>query len=187
MFSEVQKRGKLVREVGGSKDKTNGRERDALSWHFLSRPLPGVPFWPSPIISWGSKSVSVIWADSLGDSFFTTTGADAAGRITGKRQYWQKCSLKMPDDNSQEWLVNFVGRCFAFDSRYAGIGTASWSPGICSFSLRSCRSSSVKFLWFFAGKFGKFSGKFGGNFPGFFSDPQNKGSKISGKISEHFS
>ena len=30
-------------------------------------------------------------------------------------------------------------------------------------------------------------GKFGGNFPGIFSDPQNKGSKISGKISEHFS
>ena len=30
MFSEVPKRGKLVREVGGSKDKTNGRERDAL-------------------------------------------------------------------------------------------------------------------------------------------------------------
>ena len=48
MSSEVQKRGKLVREVGGPKDKTNGRERDALSWHFLSRPLPGVPFWPSP-------------------------------------------------------------------------------------------------------------------------------------------
>ena len=36
------------------------------------------------------------------------------------------------------------------------------------FSLRSCRSSSVNFFWFFAGKFGKFSGKFGGNFPGLF-------------------
>ena len=48
MSSEVQKRGKLVREVRGPKDKTNGRERDALSWHFLSRPLPGIPFWPSP-------------------------------------------------------------------------------------------------------------------------------------------
>ena len=48
MSSEVQKRGKLVREVRGPKDKTNGRERDALSWHFLSRPLPAVPFWPSP-------------------------------------------------------------------------------------------------------------------------------------------
>ena len=36
------------------------------------------------------------------------------------------------------------------------------------FSLRSCRSSSVNFLWFFARKFGKFSGKFGGNFAGFF-------------------
>ena len=44
MSSEVQKRGKLVREVRGPKDKTNGRERDALSWHFLSRRLPGVPF-----------------------------------------------------------------------------------------------------------------------------------------------
>ena len=43
-----RKGGKLVREVRGSKDKTNGRERDALSWHFLSRPLPSVPFWPSP-------------------------------------------------------------------------------------------------------------------------------------------
>ena len=31
MSSEVQKRGKLVREVRGLKDKTNGRERDALS------------------------------------------------------------------------------------------------------------------------------------------------------------
>ena len=31
MSSEVQKRGKLVREVRGPKDKTNGRERDALS------------------------------------------------------------------------------------------------------------------------------------------------------------
>ena len=48
MSSEVQKRGKLVREVRSPKDKTNGRERDALSWHVLSRPLPGVPFWPSP-------------------------------------------------------------------------------------------------------------------------------------------
>ena len=48
MFSEVQKRGELVREVRGPKDKTNGRDKDALSWHFLSRPLPGVPFWPSP-------------------------------------------------------------------------------------------------------------------------------------------
>ena len=48
MFSEVQKKGELAREVRGSKDKTNGRERDAPSWHFLSRPLPGVPFWPSP-------------------------------------------------------------------------------------------------------------------------------------------
>ena len=44
-----------------------------------------------------------------------------------------------------------------------------------------------EFFWFFAGKFGKFSGKFGGNFLGIFSDPQNKGSKFSGKISEHFS
>ena len=43
------------------------------------------------------------------------------------------------------------------------------------------------FFGFFAGKFGKFSGKFGGTFAGIFSDPQNKGSKISGKISEHFS
>ena len=41
--SEVQKRGKLAREVRSCKDKINGRERDALSWHFLSRPLPGVP------------------------------------------------------------------------------------------------------------------------------------------------
>ena len=49
MSSEVQKRGKLVREVRGPKDKTNGHERDALSWHFLSRPLPSVPFWPSPV------------------------------------------------------------------------------------------------------------------------------------------
>ena len=29
--SEVQKRGKLVREVRGPKDKTSGRERDPLS------------------------------------------------------------------------------------------------------------------------------------------------------------
>ena len=43
MSSEAQKRGELAREVRGSKDKTNGCERDALSWHFLSRPLPGVP------------------------------------------------------------------------------------------------------------------------------------------------
>ena len=43
------------------------------------------------------------------------------------------------------------------------------------------------FFLFFAGKFGKFSGKFGWNFAGIFSDPQNKGSKISGKFSEHFS
>ena len=48
MSSEVQKKGKLVREVRGPRDKTNGRERDLLSWHFLSRPPPGVPFWPSP-------------------------------------------------------------------------------------------------------------------------------------------
>ena len=48
MSSEVQKRGKLVREIMGPKVKTNGRARDALSWHFLSRPLPSVPFWPSP-------------------------------------------------------------------------------------------------------------------------------------------
>ena len=41
MSSEVQKRGKLVREVRGSKDKTDA------NGHFLSRPLPGVPFWPS--------------------------------------------------------------------------------------------------------------------------------------------
>ena len=31
MSSEVQKIGELAREVRGSKDKTNGRERDALS------------------------------------------------------------------------------------------------------------------------------------------------------------
>ena len=48
MSSEVQERGELAREVRGPKEKTNGRERDALSWHFLSRPLPGVPLWPSP-------------------------------------------------------------------------------------------------------------------------------------------
>ena len=41
MSSGLQKRGKLVGEVRGSKDKTNGRDRNALSWHFLSRPLPG--------------------------------------------------------------------------------------------------------------------------------------------------
>ena len=43
-----------------------------------------------------------------------------------------------------------------------------------------------EFFWFFAGKFGKFNGKFGGNFPGIFSDPQNKGSKFSGKFRSIF-
>ena len=46
------------------------------------------------------------------------------------------------------------------------------------FSLRSCRSSSVKLFGFFAGKFG---GKFGGNFASFF-DPLNKGSENRGKF-----
>ena len=55
MSSQVHKTWKLAREVRGSKDKTNGRERDALSWHFLSRPLPGVPFWPSPIVKGKEK------------------------------------------------------------------------------------------------------------------------------------
>ena len=43
------------------------------------------------------------------------------------------------------------------------------------------------FFIFSQGNFGNFSGTFGGNFPRIFSDPQNKGSKILGKVSEHFS
>ena len=59
--------------------------------------------------------------------------------------------------------------------------------GLNSFSLRSCRSSSVNFFfWFFAGKFGKFSGKFGGNFPGFFLTHRTKAQKIRGKFRSIF-
>ena len=48
------------------------------------------------------------------------------------------------------------------------------------FSRRSCRSSSVIFFVFWAGKFC-------GKVDGIFSDAQNKGSTISGEISEKFS
>ena len=65
MSSEEQKRGKLVREVGGPKDKTNGRERDALSWHFLPHPLPGVPFWPSPISTFRSGDLGKGWVRKI--------------------------------------------------------------------------------------------------------------------------
>ena len=44
----------------------------------------------------------------------------------------------------------------------------TYSLGCFFVSLRSCRSSSVNFFWFFVGKFGKFNGKFGGNFRDFF-------------------
>ena len=75
------------------------------------------------------------------------------------------------------------------------------------YPLRSCRSSSVSFFWGGEGNLAGnlagilrdfFGGKFGGNFAGFFrreiwrefsgifSDPQNRGSKKSGKTSEHF-
>ena len=40
------------------------------------------------------------------------------------------------------------------------------------------------FSWFLGGTF---CGKFGGKFRGFFQTHQNKGSKFSGEISEHFS
>ena len=50
-------------------------------------------------------------------------------------------------------------------------------------SLRTCRSSSVNFSWFLVWNFCR---TFVGNFAGFW-DPLNKGSKTSGKISEHFS
>ena len=68
MSSEVQKRGKLVREVRGPRDKTNGRDRDALSWHFLSGPLPGVPFWPSPILEVNPSSLGNLTPSETDDS-----------------------------------------------------------------------------------------------------------------------
>ena len=54
------------------------------------------------------------------------------------------------------------------------------------FSLRSCRSSSANFFWFFAGKFGKLCGKFGGNFPGYFLTHRTKAQKFRGKFRSIF-
>ena len=52
------------------------------------------------------------------------------------------------------------------------------------FSWRSCRSSSVNFFLIFGREILR---EIWREFCGIFSDPQNKGSKISGKTSEHFS
>ena len=58
----------------------------------------------------------------------------------------------------------------------------SWNEVGDVFSLRSCRSSSVIFFWFFAGKFGKFGRNFGGSFAGFFLTHRIKAQKFRGKF-----
>ena len=81
MSSEAQRKGELARDIRGSKDRTNGRERDALSWHFLSRPLPGVPFWPSPSFTSLVPSNTLCNPDGLLENWGARQGAHATTRF----------------------------------------------------------------------------------------------------------
>ena len=74
-------------------------------------------------------------------------------------------------------ILEFPGEGWNLRKSAAFFENLRFGLSLSLFSLRSCRSSSVISFWFLGRKFG-------GNLAGIFSDPQNKGSKLSAKISE---
>ena len=106
--------------------------------------------------------------------YFESFGVSGSvGPFAPHKLRFKKWSLNALNHKSEKSSCarNFFARasgagygCANFYGRLASFGFLCWK----TFSLRSCRSSSVIFFCFFAGKFGKFSGKFGGNFPDFF-------------------
>ena len=99
-------------------------------------------------------------------------------------------SQKQPDQRAYVYvpfscLIHKISNAGIFEHVQGNSGKPAHVISKCS----PCAPAEARrwIFWLFAEEFGKFSGKFGGNLPGIFSGPQNKGSKISGKISEHFS